>query len=98
MDRRQAIGLLGATTVGSQAEAWALPSTALKGRAAPGPRLGVGRLKQSASRWPYRAIPLPDFCKAAAGMGLAGVALLGPDAGDTVRSDGPVWPRGRRAS
>ena len=26
----------------------------------------TGRLKQSACRWPYRAIPLPDLCRAAA--------------------------------
>src|SRR5437762_1921022 len=30
-----------------------------------------GRLKQSACRWPYRHFPLPDFCRAAAAMGLA---------------------------
>src|SRR5437763_10296520 len=90
MDRRQAIGLLGATTVGSQAEAWA--------RVPPGPRLGVGRLKQSVSRWPDREIPLPDFCKAAAGMGLAGVDLLGPDDWDTVRDHGLVCSMGYPAS
>jgi hydroxypyruvate isomerase len=35
-----------------------------------------GRLKQSVSRWPYNAIPLPDFCKAIAGMGLDAIDLL----------------------
>ena len=35
-----------------------------------------GRLKQSVSRWPYNAIPLPDFCKAIAGMGLTAIDLL----------------------
>jgi len=98
MDRRRAIGLLGATAVGSQAEAWARPNSALKGSAATGPRLGVGRLKQSVSRWPYREIPLPDFCKAAAGMGLAGVDLLGPDDWDTVRDHGLVCSMGYPAS
>ena len=84
MDRRQAIGLLGAATVGFQA----------LGRVAPGPRLGVGRLKQSVCRWPYREIPLPDFCKAAAGMGLAGVDLLSAADWDTVRDHGLVCSMG----
>ena len=35
-----------------------------------------GRLKQSVSRWPYNAIPLPDFCKAIADMGLEAIDLL----------------------
>jgi hydroxypyruvate isomerase len=35
-----------------------------------------GRLKQSVSRWPYNAIPLPAFCKAIAGMGLTAIDLL----------------------
>jgi hydroxypyruvate isomerase len=35
-----------------------------------------GRLKQSVSRWPYNAIPLPAFCDAVAGMGLTAIDLL----------------------
>src|SRR5207245_6146882 len=35
-----------------------------------------GRVKQSVSRWPYNAIPLPDFCKAVAEMGLTAIDLL----------------------
>jgi hydroxypyruvate isomerase len=35
-----------------------------------------GRLRQSVSRWPYNAIPLPDFCKAIADMGLTAIDLL----------------------
>ena len=31
-----------------------------------------GRLKQSVSRWPYAKIPLADFCRAVADMGLTG--------------------------
>src|SRR2546429_4744388 len=59
-----------------------------------------GRLKQSVSRWPYRQIPLPEFARAAAGMGLAGVDLLGPDDWDPVREAGLVcsmgYPTARR--
>ena len=35
-----------------------------------------GRLKQSVSRWPYNKIPLPDFCRAVADMGLKAIDLL----------------------
>jgi hydroxypyruvate isomerase len=100
MDRRRAIELLGAATVGSQAQAWARPGTALQGSGAPGPRFSVGRLKQSVSRWPYRDIALPDFCKAAAAMGLAAIDLLGPEDWDLVRDHGLVcsmgYPTARR--
>src|SRR5437773_12053672 len=68
MRRRDLLGLLAASTLGPQA--------VLKGKEVPSPRFSAGRLKQSACRWPYRAIPLPDFCRAAAKMGLAGIALL----------------------
>ena len=35
-----------------------------------------GRLKQSVSRWPYSKIPLPEFCRAVADMGLTAIDLL----------------------
>jgi len=35
-----------------------------------------GRLKQSVSRWPYAKIPLPDFCRAVAEIGLTAIDLL----------------------
>ena len=35
-----------------------------------------GRLKQSVSRWPYAKIPLPEFCRACADMGLTAIDLL----------------------
>ncbi len=98
MDRRQAIGLVGAAAVGSQAKAWARPYAALKGGPAPSPRFSAGRLKQSVSRWPYREIPLPDFCKAAAGMGLAAIDLLNPEEWDIVHDCGLVCSMGYPAS
>jgi len=78
MDRRAAVAALGAAAFGS----------ALKGSVSPGPRLSVGRLKQSVSRWPYRQIPLPEFARAAVGMGLAAIDLLGPEDWDPVREAG----------
>jgi hydroxypyruvate isomerase len=35
-----------------------------------------GRLKQSVCRWPFAKIPLPEFCKAVADMGLTAMDLL----------------------
>jgi hydroxypyruvate isomerase len=35
-----------------------------------------GRLRQSVSRWPYAKIPLPEFCRACADMGLTAIDLL----------------------
>ena len=37
---------------------------------------GPGRLKQSVCRWPFNKIPLPEFCKSVAAMGLTAVDLL----------------------
>ncbi len=98
MDRRQAIGLVGAAAAGSQAKAWARPYAALKGGPAPSPRFSAGRLKQSVSRWPYRDIPLPDFCKAAAGMGLAAIDLLNADDWEPLRQFGLVCSMGYPAA
>jgi hydroxypyruvate isomerase len=38
-----------------------------------------GRLKQSVCRWCYERIPLDDFCKAVAGLGLTAIDLLKPE-------------------
>lgn len=57
-------------------------------------RASTGRLKQSVSRWPYRAIPFPDFCRAASGMGLAAIDLLGADQWEPVREYGLVCSMG----
>ena len=38
--------------------------------------LGKSRLKQSVCRWPFAKIPLPEFCKAAADLGLTAIDLL----------------------
>src|SRR6266699_4545896 len=61
-------------------------------------RVPPGRLKQSVSRWPYRQIPLPEFARAAAGMGLAAIDLLGPDDWDPVREASLVCSMGYPAS
>ncbi|HYT70143.1 MAG TPA: hydroxypyruvate isomerase, partial [Gemmatimonadales bacterium] len=48
------------------------------------------RLKQSVCRWPYGKIPLTDLARAAAGMGLAAIDLLGSDEWEPVREFGLV--------
>jgi hydroxypyruvate isomerase len=47
-----------------------------------------GRLKQSVSRWCYQKIPLPEFCRAVAGMGLTAIDLLEPADWSVVREHG----------
>ena len=49
----------------------------MTGTSAPGQRIATGRLKQSVCRWPYAKIPLPEFCRAVADVGLSAVDLLG---------------------
>src|SRR5437879_8940792 len=55
------------------------------------------RLKQSASRWCYRSISLPDLCKAGKAMGLAGIDLLAPEDWPVVRQNGLVCSMGYAA-
>jgi hydroxypyruvate isomerase len=53
-----------------------------------GGRSASGRLKQSASRWCYGKIPLPEFCVAAKNIGLSGIDLLQQSDWATVRDHG----------
>ncbi len=57
----------------------------------------TGRLKQSASRWCYRSIALPDLCKAGKEMGLAGIDLLALEDWPVVRQNGLVCSMGYAA-
>lgn len=54
----------------------------------------AGRLKQSLARWCYGSIPLPDLCKNARKIGLAGIDLLARDEWDIVRDAGLVCSMG----
>jgi hydroxypyruvate isomerase len=63
---------------------------ALATAARPLPAAGAGRLKQSVARWCFGKIPLDDFCRQAAGMGLSGVDLVEPEEWPTVRKYGLV--------
>ena len=53
-----------------------------------------GRFKQSVSRWPYSKIPLPDFCRAVADMGLTAIDLLEEPEWAIAREHGLVCSMG----
>ena len=94
MNRREALGVLGATTLGSRAREWAGPEVTRTTRLQPGSRASAGRLRQSACRWAYKQLPLADFCRTGAAMGLAGIDLLGPEDWEPVREFGLVCSMG----
>jgi hydroxypyruvate isomerase len=64
-----------ATGAALGAAALALPA-ATTAQDAPGRIVQKGRLKQSVCRWCYEKIPLRDFCKAVADMGLTAIDLI----------------------
>ena len=66
--RRQAIGFMGAATVGLRAKT-AVASTSTT----------TGQYTQSVCQWCYRDIPLRDFFKQVSDLGLTAVDLLQPD-------------------
>jgi hydroxypyruvate isomerase len=53
-----------------------------------------GRLKQSVSRWPYASIPLGEFCRAVADMGLPAIDLLEEPDWAVAREHGLVCSMG----
>ena len=53
-----------------------------------------GRLKQSVARWCYNKIPMPDFCRAVADMGLPAIDLLQEKEWEFVRQYGLICSMG----
>ncbi|PTX42494.1 hydroxypyruvate isomerase [Christiangramia gaetbulicola] len=49
-----------------------------------------GKIKHSVCRWCYQDIPLEDFAKACAKLGITGIDLLKPSDWDTVEKEGLV--------
>jgi hydroxypyruvate isomerase len=72
MTRREALTAAGVAALGS---ALAGSAAAADGEKA----VKKGRLRQSVCRWCYQRIPLDDFCRQVAGLGLTAVDLLQPD-------------------
>jgi hydroxypyruvate isomerase len=56
-----------------------IPAASAPPAASSNPVAPVGRLKQSACRWPYARIPLAEMCSRAREMGLAGIDLMYQD-------------------
>jgi hydroxypyruvate isomerase len=82
MSRRQALVVASAALAGAATRI---------GAAAPGDRVVKnGRLKQSVSRWPYKQIPLAEFCRACADMGLTAIDLLEEPEWSVVRQYGLI--------
>jgi hydroxypyruvate isomerase len=75
MNRRSAL-----KTAAGAALASALPVSAVP----------KGRLKQSACRWCYAKIPMDDFCRQAADIGLSGIDLVEPPDWPVIRKYGLV--------
>ena len=86
MTRRQA---LTAATAGILAGAAPAAAASQEGRA-----VTKGRLKQSVSRWCYAKIPMPEFCKAVAAMGLPAIDLLEEADWKVVRDYGLICSMG----
>ena len=74
----------------------ALVGTALANTVSSAPLEGnaPGRLKQSVCRWCYAKIPLPEFCKAVAGMGLSAMDLLTEAEWPVAREHGLICSMG----
>jgi hydroxypyruvate isomerase len=88
MTRRTAIGAAAAAAAG----ALAVRPTSASGQS--GKAVVKGRLKQSVSRWCYGKIPMPEFCKAVAAMGLTAIDLLEEKDWSVVRDHGLICSMG----
>jgi hydroxypyruvate isomerase len=91
MTRRQALG------AGTAALLAGVGGSAASADGQTGRAVTKGRLKQSVSRWCFAKIPMPEFCKAVAGMGLAGIDLLGEKDWPIVRDHGLLCTMGSGA-
>jgi hydroxypyruvate isomerase len=72
----------------------ALAGTAVVAAQPTGKAVVRGRLRQSASRWCYRNIPLPDLCKAVTAMGLTAIDLLEEPEWTIARDNGVMCSMG----
>jgi hydroxypyruvate isomerase len=90
LTRREALAA-GAATL---AAGLTTPSDVHAQAAASGKAVMKGRLKQSVSRWCYQKIPMPEFCKAVAAMGVPAIDLLNEPDWAVVRDFGLICSMG----
>src|ERR1700752_5244649 len=73
----------------------ALAAATMSGEAQPAGRAVTrGRIRQSVSRWCYSKIPMPEFCRAVAAMGLTAIDLLEEPDWQVARDHGLVCSMG----
>ena len=82
--RREVLQLAGLAAVGGARASAQQPARAVT----------RGRIRQSASRWCYKNIALPDLCRAGAAMGLTAIDLLEEPEWSVVRDHGLVCSMG----
>src|SRR5215203_6733469 len=88
MTRREALATAGAAAVGSSLSA---PGASAQTQDKAVKR---GRLRQSVCRWCYAKIPLEEFCRGAAAMGLTAVDLLQPEEWEVAAKHGLICSTG----
>jgi hydroxypyruvate isomerase len=94
LTRRQVL-MAGAAAIAAGLDSRATAQTPMRPQTAPqGRAVTKGRLKQSVCRGPYSRIPLPEFCKAVAEMGLTAIDLLQPDEWEAIKPYGLICSMG----
>ena len=95
LTRREALKTVAVAATMSTGIGTSGPASAQTPAAAPQERaVKNGRLKQSVSRWCYQRIPMPEFCKAVAGMGLTAIDLLEEPDWKVVQDHGLICSMG----
>ncbi|HEY3282753.1 MAG TPA: TIM barrel protein [Armatimonadota bacterium] len=89
VSRREAMGLLAGGAAALVAGEAVAQTETTPAALPPGPPL-KGRIKQAACKWCYGSIPLDEFAKQCAAMGIKGVDLLGPDEWPVVKKYGLI--------
>jgi hydroxypyruvate isomerase len=83
--RRDVLGAAGLTVVAAKAGSGAQATARAVTR---------GRIRQSVSRWCYSKIPMPEFCRAVAAMGLTAIDLLEAPDWQVARDHGLICSMG----
>jgi len=94
LTRRQAL-MAGAAAIAAGLDVRPAAQTpAQTATTSPGRAVAKGRLKQSVCRGPFNKIPLPEFCKAVADIGLTAIDLLQPAEWEILKPYGLICSMG----